>query len=103
MFKALSTICVLVICSNAFGIINMQLPPRQLLESSEMVIVGTVVKDGENWKLRVDDAIKGKPSAAFVLDLSKCDKDQVEEIRTLLTENISRPAVMITGKRLVGN
>ena len=63
-------------------------------------MAGIVVKDGEKWTLRVDDAIKGQPPAAVGLDLSKCDKDQVDEIRVLLTENISRPAVLITSKRI---
>jgi hypothetical protein len=101
MFKPLSSILVLLAtCSNALGIINLQNTPRHLVDQAKMVMVGTVVKDGEKWGLRVDDAVKGQPPAAVALELGNCNKDQVDGIRALLTGNVSRPAVLVTSKRV---
>ena len=100
MGKALSTICVLLaLCGNAFGIINLQLTPRHLVDLAEIVAAGPLARDGEKWALRVDDAIKGTPPRALTLDLSNCDKDQLGDIKALLTENAGKPAVLITSKR----
>ena len=94
MFKVSSAICVLLaICNSAVGIINIELTPRQLVDVAGIVMVGTVVKDGQTWKLRVDDVVKGNAPPSVTLDLSNCNKDQVGDIQALLTENISRPAV----------
>ncbi len=101
MLKASSAICILLaVCGSASAIINIQFTPRQLVDQAEAVIVATVVKDGAKWKMRVDDAIKGPAPAGIALDLSNCDKDQIDDIKALLAENISRQAVLITSKRV---
>jgi hypothetical protein len=101
MLKTSSAICVLLaLWESALGIINIQNTPRHLVDLAGMVMVGTIEKDGDKWKLRVEGAVKGRPPAAIALDLSKCDKSQVGEIGALLNENISRPAVLITSKRV---
>ncbi len=91
---------VLAVCGSNQAIINPQLTPRHLVDLAELVVVGTIVKDGENWKLRVDDAVKGRAPAAFAIDLGNCDKEQADDIRLLLNENVSRPGVLITSKRV---
>ena len=101
MFKASTALAMLLLmCMSASAIINVELTPRHLVDQAEVVLSATVVKDGENWKLHVEDAIKGPAPVAVALDLTRCDKDQIDQIRALLTENVSRPAVLITSKRV---
>jgi len=93
---------LLWVCAAAsWAIINPNFTPRDLVGQADLVVSAGVKATGNplEWTLATDKAIKGKAPGEQVVDLAKCDKDHLEEIRQALKACAEerQPAVLFAG------
>ncbi len=102
MARTAAFLWVLLVAAGAsWAIINPNFTPRHLVDQSEIVATAMVSAGGNSseWKLAPAEQIKGKLDAAQVLDLSKCNADQVKDVQEKLSASGKEPAVVFIGTK----
>lgn len=97
MSKTIAAVAVLAAASLAWGLINPGFTPKHLVEQSDNIIAGAVSGQGDTWKIKASQQVKGKAGDEQILDLSKCKKDHQEDIRTALAKAGNDPIILFAG------
>ncbi|KKK57405.1 hypothetical protein LCGC14_3054800, partial [marine sediment metagenome] len=90
---------MLMAASAAWGIINPNFTPKDLVEQSELVFAGTVSAGANEllWQLMPTRRIKGKPAARHVVSLVRCNPDHVKDIAAAIKANGKDPVILFAG------
>jgi len=90
-------ISILLITPSAFGIIDPNFTPKELVEQSDVIYVGTLAAAGKDWALNISRTMKGKEAKRHTITLAKCKADSVEDVQRLLKTNGQRPVILFAG------
>ena len=90
---------LVLLCRESPAIINPNFTPKELVEQSELIVVGALRATGSSgeWKLSVARLLKGKATKEQLVSLAGCSKDHAGDIREALKKNGSRPVILFVG------
>ena len=91
---------VLAMGAAAWGIIDVNFTPRELVDESSVIFHGPISAgaNANEFKMVKVTALKGKPPADHVLDLSECKKDDLETVQKIL-KDAKGPVLLFSGKK----
>jgi len=79
----------------ALAVINPKFTPVHLGKEARTILAGMLEAGGaDEWRLAGIEALKGKPPEKVELRLAGFEKEQLEDARQLLAQNLKAPAVL---------
>ena len=83
----------------ALAFINVQFTPVKLVKDSRTILTGTIAatSDPNEWKLQITEVLKGekgKDDQPAALSLTRCEEQDAESIRKLLTRNAKGAVIL---------